>query len=156
MARVFSRVRGAFRAMDVGNIVPSIIKIDELKLPQDGALVSNFSFSKNEKTSIIQCFKDVNHIYAFGHDPEGSMFSITYIVFMTDKCAEEFKDSGRLQTMINGYNDLRVSARKATIKATFGTGVVLVGILTNVQTAVFEAETNTLTVTFSGKNVSNP
>lgn len=157
MARVFTRVRGAFRAMDVGNVTSSIIKItgvsDKLK-SGGGILVSNFNFSKNEKTSIIQCFNEVNHIYAFGHDPEGSMFQVTFIAFMTG-CSESFSDTGNLKTLVDKYNQKRVSKTKATITATFGKGLSIVGILTNLNAAVFDAETNALSCTFSGKIVSS-
>jgi hypothetical protein len=157
MARVFARVRGSFRAMDVGNITSSIIKLngvsDKLK-SGSGILVSNFNFSKNEKTSIIQCFNDVNHIYAFGHDPEGSMFQVTFIAFMS-KCSDYFSDTGNLKTLVDKYDAKRVSKSRSTITATFGKGLSVVGILTNLNAAVFDAEMNALSCTFSGKIVSS-
>ena len=64
----------------------SIIDLDGIDTSGETTLVSNFSVQDNEKLGMIQCFNDTNHLYAFGHDPENSEFSVTYIAFLGQAC----------------------------------------------------------------------
>ena len=109
-----------------------------------------------EKAKITQCFNNVNHIYAFGHDPEQSGFSITYLVFLGEACMEDekgFRDSGNLARVVKSYNDLKVSVSKASVDVTLGTGLTVVGIILSANVAVYDAEMNAVTVTIAGKSL---
>lgn len=153
MSKLFGVVRGSFFIEDK-DVSPSIVSIDGLDLPTDGALVSNFTVNDMEKSTITQCFNNVNHIYAFGHDPEQSGFSITYLVFLGEACMEDgFKDSGNLARVVKSYNELKVSNSKASVDVTLGTGFTVVGIILSVNVAVYEAEMNAVTVTIAGKSL---
>lgn len=155
MAKLFGVVRGSFFIEDK-EVSPSIISIDELDLPTEGALVSTFTVSDMEKSTITQCFNNVNHIYAFGHDPEQSGFSITYLVFLGEACMEDekgFRDSGNLARVVKSYNDLKVSVSKASVDVTLGTGLTVVGIILSANVAVYDAEMNAVTVTIAGKSL---
>ena len=183
MSTLFGVVRGSFWVQKEQTVTPSIIQITGLKLPTEGALVSNFNVSDYEKHTITQCFKDVNHIYAFGHDPEQSGFSVTYIVFLGESCGgsksgdkdkgkgkggsggsggggssggdySKFKESPALGEIVKSYNeDLKLSKHKATVDVTIGTGLTIVGIVLSANVAVYEAETNSVTVTIAGKSL---
>lgn len=153
MAKIFGVVRGSFFIEDK-DVQPSIVSIEGLDLPTDGALVSNFTVNDMEKSTITQCFNNVNHIYAFGHDPEQSGFSITYLVFLGEACMTEgFKDSGNLSKIVKGYNALKVSSKKASVDITLGTGLTVVGIVLSANVSVYEAEINAVTVTIAGKSL---
>ena len=156
MAKLFGVVRGSFFIEDK-EVSPSIVSIDKLDLPTEGALVSNFTVNDMEKSTITQCFNNVNHIYAFGHDPDQSGFSITYLVFLGEACMEDenggFKDSGNLAKIVKSYNDLKVSNSKASVDITMGTGLTVVGIILSANVAVYEAEMNAVTVTIAGKSL---
>jgi hypothetical protein len=45
-------------------------------------IVTGLSFGQKEKYHLVQCFRDVVHTYAFGHDPTSSMISVQYTGFM--------------------------------------------------------------------------
>lgn len=153
MAKLFGVVRGSFFIEDQ-DVSPSIVSIDKLDLPTEGALVLNFYVNDVEKSTITQCFNNVNHIYAFGHDPEQSGFSITYLVFLGEACMEEgFKDSGNLAKVVKSYNDLKVSSSKASVDVTLGTGLTLVGIILSANVTVHDQESNSVTVTIAGKSL---
>lgn len=153
MSKVFGAIRGSYFIED-RDVSPSIISITGLDLPQEGALVSNFTVNDVEKSSITQCFNDVNHIYAFGHDPEQSGFSISYLVFLGEGCMEDsFSDSGNLNTIVRSYNSLKVSEKKASVDVTLGKGLTLVGIVLSANVSVYEAELNAVIVSISGKTL---
>lgn len=54
-------------------------------IKQDNILISSLTYSQRDKFSVVQCFKDTNHVYAFGHDPVGSVIHIELMVFLVNK-----------------------------------------------------------------------
>ena len=157
MSRVFGVVRGSFYIESGGGqeIKPSIIKITGIDLPSEGALVTNFTMNDTEKATITQCFNNVNHIYAFGHDPDQSVFSVSYLVFLGSGCMtddEGFKDSGNLSDIVQKYNNVKIS-NGASVDVTFGEFLSVVGIVLSVNVAVYEAELNSVVVTVAGKSL---
>ena len=184
MSKVFGIVRGSYKALssDV-ELKPSIINIDGIGISAgQGILVQNFSIQDVEKHGMIQCFNNVTHIYAFGHDPEQSGFSISYLVFL-GKCKSDssqqsssgMREGGSYERGYNGgegfennepdystenlakvikaYNDLKVSKKKSTVVMTIGENIAVVGIILSVQVNVEDSELNTLSVTISGKSL---
>ena len=126
-------------------------------------IVQDFSFVDQEKNSIIQCFDNVNHVYAFGHDPDGSVFSVTFLVFLGGKCSGDgecgeapssFKLSGSLGKLLEKYKGLKVS-KGATVKVLFAndSGAVLVGIVLSAAARMANPELNLVAVTISGKSM---
>lgn len=153
MSKIFDFTRGSYIRFDVK---PSVVSIDALKgvANESGILVTNFQFTDQEKNSIIQCFNNTNHIYAFGHDPESSGFAVTFSVFMGAKCSKEFKDSGNLGKIIRQYKGARVSERGGTVTVSFGkSGPTLVGIVLAAQSQLVDPGINMASVTVSGKSL---
>ena len=155
MSKVFNICRGSYRVASIGgSIQPSMIVLDGLKTDDSGYLVTDFRFSDMEKVGVIQCFNDYNHIYAFGHDPENSGFSVSFTVFLGDKCMEgSFKEGSSLKTVLKKYLDDRVSKKKATIEITLGQGTTFVGLVQSCEIGNADAEMNMGSVTISGKCV---
>jgi hypothetical protein len=90
----------------------------------------------------------VNHVYAFGPDPDASNYSITYIVFYQEYgCSDRFKSSGALAKMLNQYKQLRVSTTPKLVSMTIDTGAMVVGILIGCQINVVDPEQNMVSVT---------
>lgn len=155
--RILNITNGSYKKI-TKKVQPSVIHIDGIDLPQQGAIVFGFSASDAEKHSIIQCFNDTNHIYAFGHDPENSAFSVTYLVFLGKACMKDgkFSAGSSLSDIVNMYNDVKVSKRKATVDVTYGNGVTQTGIVLSLNMGVHDQELNTVLVTVSGKDVYSP
>jgi hypothetical protein len=156
MAIIMGDTRGSFTVLKMP-IESSIVRIDGFDPPNGqndhGILVQSFSMKDAEKHSIIQCFNDSNHVYAFGHDPEQSGFAITYIVFFGSQCMpdKEFKQSNYLETIVGKYNELRVSSSSKTVNVIYGNGVMQEGILLSLSASIHDPELNTISVTLSGK-----
>ena len=158
--RVLDIVRGSvaqFSGGSLGTITPSVVKLEDVDTTGQAVLVSNFQVVDNEKLGIIQCFNNTNHLYAFGHDPQSSGFTVTYIVFMgkengKDICMQgSFKSGNLVGGAVRTYNELKVSGYKKTVMVTFGNGTALTGVVTSLDIAVFDPEINAITVSIGGK-----
>lgn len=148
-------VRGVFGKASIPWGSPSLVKIggtgdDSFKLPDEGVFVSSYDLEKGEKRGIIQCFKNVNHVYAFGQDPESSRYSVTLSVFMqAPECATEFKSGKALASIIDEYKRLRVSEHPYVVSVSVDDGAIVNGILTGVRVSVLDASLNLLAVVLS-------
>lgn len=153
MATLFNIVRGSVKMLSPdGGIQPSIVKIDGFDSSDEATLVSNFSVSDNEKLGMIQCFNDTNHLYAFGHDPENSGFSVTYIAFMGQACMKtSFSPGSSVEKLVAAYNQKKVSASGSLVTVSFGGGKSVEGVVCSMDIEVFDPEMNALTVTVAGK-----
>ena len=153
MARVFNITRGSYFEYHVGEGNDGLVDVEALGLKgEEGVLVDAFSFSAAEKVSIMQCFQDSNHVYAFGHDPERSAFSVRYAVFLGQKCMKDaFKPGGAFSKAIQAYKDNRVSAHtEDTVKLTYGDGLQMSGIITALEVGVLDPQLNAVFVTITG------
>lgn len=157
MARILNITRGSFVVRKMGlKVEPSIIKITGIDIKSgDGALVVNFNVNDMEKSAIIQCFQDVNHIYAFGHDPESSGFSLSYLVYLGKRCMTDgkFVPGTKLKDIVDSYNAIKLSKRKATATISCGSGLSYVGIVLSLSASVYDPELNMISVTVAGKIV---
>lgn len=165
MSRILSNIRGSFVVKELGfPITESIVqigdgynKIRSGPYDNEGALVVNFNINDSEKNSIIQCFGGVNHVYAFGHDPEQSAFSVTYLVFLGEACMRDdnggFKPGQALEKIVDDYNWMKVSVLKETAQVSCGNGVSYTGIILSFNAAVHDPELNMISVTIAGKIV---
>lgn len=153
MSMVFNIFRGAYVQADTtGRIQPSIIRLSGIT-SGSGVLVSGVSVVDAEKNAIIQCFENRNHIYAFGHDPDNSTFSIDYTVFLGSGCSSAFKAGSRLKAVIAAYNKMKLSRSARTFTLTIGSSVSVRGIVLSANVSVFSDELNALKVTVSGKSM---
>ena len=163
MADIFNITNGSFCLKTMpSEIKPSVVTIDGISdisalKTGDGLLVSNFAVSDREKSSILQCFGGRNHVYAFGHDPDQSAFSVTFFLFLGKKCMEKnkggFEPGELLKSIVDKYNEVKVSNRKATVQVSLGGGVSYTGIVLAMSASVQDAEINLVSVTVSGKIV---
>ena len=147
--RVIGSARGAFKKVSI-KASASIVNIDEFKGKMPGSsFVQTFTVGKAEKIGMLQCFNGVNHIYAFGHDPEGSVYSCTMLVFMNKACDPyTFESSKSLAELVGAYNNLRVSQSKKTVTMQIDDGHQIVGILVGMNARVEDPELNLVSVTF--------
>lgn len=148
MSDVFGdTIRGSFKVMrfEAGE---GLIKFPkEISIPGSCAFVSGVSIRKNEKKAIIQCFNSVNHVYAFGADPESSMYSCSVAVFGASCERGGFKSSTGLGKLLDSYKSNRVSKSAKTLSLTVD-NKVLKGILVGVAVDVVDAELNLFRVMF--------
>lgn len=143
-------VRGVFGHGSFPWGPPSIIKVDGLSIPDEGVFVKSATVEKSEKKGIIQCFNNINHVYAFGQDPESSRYSITFGVLMqAPGCASEFQSGGAVGKMIEEYKRLRVSKNPAVVNMMIDDGSVLGGILVGLSVAVDDPAINLFSITLA-------
>ena len=158
--KILGTVRGFFRQMNVNVKTDSYIKIKGLSVPTQGALVADTGVSKAEKTAILQCFNETNHVYAFGHDPEASQYNVTYLVFLqnSSSCstADRFSANDAVKKFLQEYNKLKVSKKHATVDLTMGAETYVSGILVSFNVKVYSAELNMLSVTFGFIDLGGP
>lgn len=146
--KVLHEVRGTFRCITENLTTSSIVRVTGLELPPNNVFVQGFNVTKYEKKAILQCFNSVNHVYAFGPDPEGSNYSVTYGVFLQEYgCGSKFKSGGALASMLDQYKKLRVSSGKKIVSLTIDTGAMVNGILVGCQVNVQDPEQNLVSVT---------
>jgi len=143
--------RGSHKAVISGS--GSYVTVDGFTPPGTGSLVADFRIQQREKTATIQCFNEVNHVYAFGHDPENSPFSVSYLVFLGSECMQkkQFSPSSDLRTFISTYLEKRVSAKKSAITVTYRGAGSIRGIVTGFDVSVLDQEMHICSVTLSGK-----
>lgn len=57
------------------------------KLPtndwRDPFIVTGVSFAQKEKYQLVECYQEVVHTYAFGHNPQSSMITVNFTGFIT-------------------------------------------------------------------------
>lgn len=153
MSKILNYARGSFY-VSPNHVRKAMVTVQGLSVPSTGCLVTDFSMRDAEKNAIIQCFNGVNHVYAFGHDPETSQFSVTYSVFLGNQCMHgRFQDSGRLARIIRSYNSIKLSSGRRTVNVTFGNGLTIVGIVLSADARVQDAGLNIVSVTISGKSM---
>lgn len=148
--KVFQEVRGSFKVMTENLTTSSIVRVTGIELPPNNVFVQSFNVTKAEKKAIVQCFNNVHHIYAFGPDPDGSNYSITYCVFMQQEgCNTKFKSSGSLGNLLEQYKTLRVSSEKGKklVNMTIDSGAMVSGILVGCMINVVDPEQNMVSVT---------
>jgi hypothetical protein len=146
MSKVFGQtVRGNFKQITM-NASSSIVQVPDLNVPFDCCFVSNTSVRKNEKRAIIQCFNSVNHIYAFGANPESSTYACSFSVFLSKCGSGKFQSTGGVNQLINSYKQKRVSKNPSIVTMSVD-GDVQSGILVGLAVDVEDAELNLFRVT---------
>lgn len=149
--KVMQEVRGSFRCINKDLATDSIVTVTGLDLPPNNVFVMSYNVTKSEKRGIVQCFNNVNHVYAFGPDPEASNYSVSYGVFLQEYpgCSDRFRSGGALADMLDQYRKLRVSSPEGRriVSMTIDTGAMVSGILTGCRIDVQDAQINLFTVT---------
>lgn len=146
--------RGSYRNVSAVMNPAPFVRVDSFAPSGDGWLLIDFRIHLQDKNSTIQCFNDTNYIYAFGHDPVGSTFSVTYLVFLGAQCMRSgFSPGNDLKHAVKGYLQHRVSQRKKIVKITFRSSNDFKGIVTGFDAGVYSEELHIATATISGKIV---
>ena len=107
----------------------------------DPMIVTGVSFSQKEKFHVVQCFNDVNHTYAFGHDPMASMISVQFIVFLVGSKGKGGAFSNGVNRMLKAYRTGRLSQNQKYIELFFG-NQVLKGFLVSMSSSTSDAHHN--------------
>ena len=150
--QVINVAHGSFKEVVVDN--SPYVTITGFTPPNTGQLLTDFRIRMSEKNSVVQCFNEINHIYAFGHDPDGSVFSVTYLVFLGKGCMKEKFEAGTaLAAFMRGYLENRVSKKKSTVTITYKGAGYIRGIVLDWDVSVADEEMSAVSVTFSGKNL---
>lgn len=149
--KILNVTRGSYREVIVGDV--PYMQIDGFPKNAAGMLLTDFRTRFQEKNAIIQCFNEINHVYAFGHDPDNSTFSATFLVFLGRQCMTDntFTPGPRVKEFVRTYLNQRVSQKKTTVKITWQSVTYVKGILLGFDFASYDEEMNMATVTFSGK-----
>lgn len=140
--------RGAFHKekFDVGSSgIVSISELDGL-IGQDNVFVQDVRVNKREKQTVVQCFGEVNHVYAFGADPLSSQFSVTLAIFLVKECNGGV-DGSDIGSAISTYDGMRVSQNPSTVSMTVGGGTVI-GTATGFDMSVANPQLNMVNVSF--------
>jgi len=145
-----NRMAGTFTAVDLNTEKGHgafLELVQGANLPQgflDSMIVTGISFSEREKFHIVDCFNDVAHTYAFGHDPTSSMVSISYVGFLVSPCTkgaggEATFDS--LTRMLEAYSSNRISKNPVALNVHLG-ATLLKGFLISIQSGTSSVDYN--------------
>lgn len=99
------------------------------------SIVTSFSVEQAENISVSQCLNGGVYLYAFGHDPQHSQYSLAVTSFL-DVCSGKFGDN--IAKALESYSKGRVSASKQLSTLTVGAGALhgyLIGQAMNVVDA---------------------
>lgn len=113
---------------------------DGKRLDVDKFLIRSVEFSFSDKTSIVESLKNKTWVFAFGHDPTNSSFSMRFTMFGADRTLKAF---------LNTYRRLRVSELKKEISI-FAHGMTIKGIITGMRLDSVDEETDTYDGQLSG------
>ena len=148
--KVFSDVRGSHIKLSLPVNSSSMIQLEGTDglLKTDCMFVSNFSINLNERVQVISCFKDYNYIFAFGHNPSASSYTVTFTAFLVGKDCRSVTGSGIVKRIKEYYSANRVSKKRKLVKLSIG-DLVVKGVLMNMQLVGQSPEYNTITVQMS-------
>lgn len=156
--KIFGTKLGCFLAF---NIDGSSSRGAHLMLPKGGQLpetdwkkpilVTSISATQREAVGYLPCFNDSTYMYAFGHDPQASMFIINYMAMLTS--GSEYTSGGGsggggnltniVSEVASKYKENRISQTQEKAKLTLGgSSNVFQGHIIGMSTATKDAERN--------------
>lgn len=107
----------------------------------DSFFITDISLTQRERFSVVQCFDDKNYIYAFGHDPLGSMVTVDFTAFL-GTCAASGGGDG-LTALLKMYSENRLTSSLKPAKVRLGSGALLVdGFIIGMTTGSHKPEFN--------------
>lgn len=123
-----------FESMGARIVLPTDqpAKFTDPTIKQDNILISSLSYTQKDKFSVVQCFADTNHVYAFGHDPVGSIIHVELLVFLVNKDGTGPADG--LLRCLQAWSNNRLYRSLKPTQITVG-GVVLTGYMVGNGTA---------------------
>lgn len=121
----------------------------------DNTLVTGFTITANERVSIIPCFKEYTHVFAFGHAPENSVYSVDLLVLLGASCNEKSSGQTDLESIVSLYSEFRVSAFGSCIALTIGSAA-FTGALSNITLRGVDPERRIVQVTLSLTGIEPP
>lgn len=149
--KLFNAIRGShFRGEVTVGSSGSISLSGLSSISADNALITNFSIQIGQRVHPISCFADYTYVFAFGHAPELSRYSITLSVFLVSKgeCKSSgYVAGGALKNLKNLYDEWKVSNKRALATIIAG-GVSLQGALAGMTIVGENPELNMVSVRF--------
>jgi len=114
----------------------------------DDIIITGINFSQREKFYIVDCFNDVAHTYAFGHDPMSSMISITFLGFLAPYCGKGASTPAynSLNIMLTAYATNRLSQTPMPMNLHIG-DILLKGFMISIQSGTASVDYNLQTYT---------
>lgn len=109
------------------------------------SLVTSFAASQQENVGISQCLNGGVYLYAFGHSPEGSAFSLGITTFLNTCTGDMSRD---LSAAVAAYRNGRVSQSKQLSSLTIG-NTVLRGYLVGQDIRVVDTEIGVINTTYN-------
>lgn len=108
----------------------------------DPFFISGISMSQHEKFSVVQCFNERNFVYAFGHDPVGSVLNVSLTTFLVNPDSQDVGDG--LAQLVKWYKWYRLSAnaRQGSCVLTVGSRLKVEGFLVGMETSTVDAAHN--------------
>ena len=111
--------------------------------PTDDVIITGVHFGQREKFHIVDCFNDVAHTYAFGHDPMSSIISINFLGFLAPYCGQNSAGVAynSLNTMLTAYARNRLSKQPVPMNLHMGQ-ILLKGFLISIQSGTANVDYN--------------
>ena len=105
--------------------------------------VTDISMTQKERFSVVQCFNDRNYVYAFGHDPMGSMLTMRFAVFLGSCGSGDGDAYTGLNRLLGMYKDGRLTQSLKPAVATIGMAQsIFTGFVVGMSTSTMNAQLN--------------
>ena len=135
--------RGAVLKLPDGSELPTKATAGGVKnkaaMQADPYLVTGLAFGEKEKYYLVQCFGDVTHTYAFGHDPASSAISVQFMAYMISQ--DGSSRSSAVQTFLSAYKTNRISKNPKYAYVLIG-DKLLKGFVIGLQSSTTNSEHN--------------
>jgi len=145
--KIFTAVRGSHIKVNMPVNSSSMIELEGTSglLSTDCIFVQNFQVGLSERASVVSCFDDYNYIFAFGHNPTSSQYSILFTAFLVGKDCSSITGAQVIPKIKEYYSQNRVSKKRELVRMTIGS-LVVKGALVSMFLVGSNPELNTITV----------
>lgn len=148
------KIRGCFHKMKYGDTATlgqaAYLELpDSIQLPNgedyDPLLVQGVSFGQKERVHLVECFQDVVHTYAFGHDPRSSIISVSFVAFLIATNGLDLSDA--FDRFLSSYANNRISIMPEYCKVAIGASTLkgfLIGMNSQTSDALHNLQSFTM------------
>lgn len=112
-------------------------------------LISSISFTQKEKFSVVECFGERNFVYAFGHDPTGSVMDVTITTFLVNKDGHNIGDGMQYLTGEYASGRLSKNQKRGSCVLTIGSKLKIEGFIVGMSTSTVDQLHNIQSFTYS-------
>ena len=145
------KMRGCFQKMVYEGAGDNLSKAAYLELPDDVGLpngelydpllVQNVSFGQKEKFNMVECFQNVIHTYAFGHDPKSSLVTVSFVAFLVASDGTDLSDA--FDRFLTAYASNRLSENQQYSRVVIGKTALrgfLIGMSSSTNNALYNLQ----------------